>query len=190
MEWFESQSSVLALRYSINKVIRILFPLYWFLILSKPLSSIRVFKTLRGRPKGKVQRGQYLLAVGLDYYKWYQSQVPSGVPTRTLGLKGGRIVRSHIHWRGGTSASENVGFRREVDCEISYWLERETSASEDVGPRKEVDCEISYRLERETKHCLYTFFSAFLNHLIISINSNVSEKLVMIVHYFVTVVTK
>ena len=34
----------------------------------KPLPSIRVLKTLRGGPKGKTQRGQYLLAVGLDSY--------------------------------------------------------------------------------------------------------------------------
>ena len=31
------------------------------------------FKTLRGSPKGKPQREQYLLAVNLGCYKWYQS---------------------------------------------------------------------------------------------------------------------
>ena len=34
-------------------------------------------------------KGQYMLAVGLGCYKWYQSQTPSGVPVRTLGSKGG-----------------------------------------------------------------------------------------------------
>ena len=36
------------------------------------------FKTLRGSLEGKAQRGQSLL-VGLDGYKWYQSQTPSSV---------------------------------------------------------------------------------------------------------------
>ena len=31
------------------------------------------FKTLRGSSEEKTQRGQYLLAVGLGSYKWYQS---------------------------------------------------------------------------------------------------------------------
>ena len=44
-------------------------------------------------------RGQYLLAVGLDCYKWYQSQTQGGVRTRKLGPEGGWIVRSHIGWR-------------------------------------------------------------------------------------------
>ena len=35
--------------------------------------------------KGKVQRGKYLVPVGLGGYKWYQkSQVPSDVPARRL----------------------------------------------------------------------------------------------------------
>ena len=51
--------------------------------------SICVLKTLRGSPKGKVQRGQYLLAVGLNRYKWYQSQTPDDVPARKLFLGGG-----------------------------------------------------------------------------------------------------
>ena len=69
--------------------------------------------------------------MGLAYYKWYQSQTLGGIPTRTLGLKGG------------------------VDCEIPHRLERETSVNEDARPRKGVvDCEISYQLERGTKHSL------------------------------------
>ena len=37
------------------------------------------------------QNGQYLLVVGLDHYKCYQSQTPGHVPTRTLGLQGGGL---------------------------------------------------------------------------------------------------
>ena len=44
--------------------------------------------------------GQYLLAIGLSCYKWYESQAPSGVPVRTLGPQVVWIVRSHISWRG------------------------------------------------------------------------------------------
>ena len=66
----------------------------------KPLPSKHILKTLRGSPKGKTQRGQYRLAVGLGCYKWYQSQTSGGVPARTLGPKGGWIVRSHIGWGG------------------------------------------------------------------------------------------
>ena len=81
----------------------------------KPLPSRRVLKTLRGSPKGK-ERGQYLLAVGLGRYKWYQSQTPGDVPARRLFPEGGRhdvgcaskdagprrwvdLVGSHIDWR-------------------------------------------------------------------------------------------
>ena len=63
----------------------------------KPLSMC--FKTLRGNPKEKAQRGQYLLAMGLGCYKWYQGQSPGGV-LATLGLQEGWIVRSYIGWRG------------------------------------------------------------------------------------------
>ena len=73
------------------------------------------FKALSGSPKGKVQRGQCLLAVDLGHYKWYQSQSPDdvsafslfleggqtrgGVPVRMLAPKGGWIWRrSHIDW--------------------------------------------------------------------------------------------
>ena len=37
------------------------------------------FKALSRSPKWKVQRGQYLLAVDLGCYKWYQSQTPDDV---------------------------------------------------------------------------------------------------------------
>ena len=56
------------------------------------------FKTLRGIPKGKAQKGQYLLVVALGRYKWYQSQTLGGVSARTLGSQG-------------------------VDCEIPHRLE-------------------------------------------------------------------
>ena len=42
------------------------------------------FKNLEGNPKGKTLRGQYLLAMALSCYKWYQSQILGGVPMRTL----------------------------------------------------------------------------------------------------------
>ena len=45
----------------------------FFIRVRKPLPSKRVLKTLRGILKGKAQRGQYLLVVGLGCYKWYQS---------------------------------------------------------------------------------------------------------------------
>ena len=67
----------------------------------KPLFSRRILKTLRGSLKEKAQRGQYLLAVGLDFYKWNQSQSLGGVSARTLALRG-------------------------VDCEIPHRLERGT----------------------------------------------------------------
>ena len=57
----------------------------FFIRVWKPLPSKRVLKTLRGSPEGKAQRGQYLLAMGLACYKWYQSQTSCNVPVRTLG---------------------------------------------------------------------------------------------------------
>ena len=50
----------------------------------KPLPCGHVFK-----PRGKAQRVQYLLAVGLDCYKWYQSHTSGGVPARTPGSQEG-----------------------------------------------------------------------------------------------------
>ena len=47
------------------------------------------FKVLKGSSKGKVQGGQYLLLVGLDSYKWYQSQTPDDVPAISLFPEGG-----------------------------------------------------------------------------------------------------
>ena len=54
----------------------------------KPLPSRRVLKTLRGTRKRKAQRGQYLLAVGLGRYKWYQSQILGNVQVRRLFPEG------------------------------------------------------------------------------------------------------
>ena len=56
----------------------------------KLLTSRRVLKPLRENSKWKTQRRQYLLAVGLGRYKWYQSQIPSDVSTRRSFLEGGR----------------------------------------------------------------------------------------------------
>ena len=59
----------------------------------KSLLSRRVLRTLRESSKGKAQRGQYLLVVGLGCYKWYQ-------------------MRQRWRW-----AHEGV------DCEIPHWFE-------------------------------------------------------------------
>ena len=58
---------------------------YSFIRVWKPLLSSRVLKT--GILKEKSQRWQYLLAVGLSCYKWYQSQTLGGVPVRMIGLE-------------------------------------------------------------------------------------------------------
>ena len=50
----------------------------------KPFPTRRVLKTLMGSPEGKVQRGQYLLAVDLGRYKWYQSQTLGDVSVGRL----------------------------------------------------------------------------------------------------------
>ena len=46
------------------------------------------FKALRGSPKGKTQIGQYLLAVDLGRYKWYQSQTSDELLAFSLFPKG------------------------------------------------------------------------------------------------------
>ena len=43
----------------------------FFIRVWKSLPSRHVLKSLKRSPKGNAQRGQYLLAVGLGYYKWY-----------------------------------------------------------------------------------------------------------------------
>ena len=40
--------------------------------------------------KVKAQRGQYLLAVGVGRYNWYQSQTLGDMPVWRLFSKGGR----------------------------------------------------------------------------------------------------
>ena len=58
----------------------------------------------------KAQREQYLLAVDLGRYEWYQSQSPDGVPVRTLGPKGGWVWgRSHIDWIKERVPARTVG---------------------------------------------------------------------------------
>ena len=54
----------------------------------------------------------------------------------------------------GWCASEDVGPRRGVYCEIPHRLDWGMSVSEDVGPQKGVDCEIPHQLERGTNHSL------------------------------------
>ena len=82
-------------------MVAVLFIKVW-----KSLPSKCVLKTLRGSLKGKAQRGQYLLTVGLGCYKWYQSQTLGGVPAKRLSLEGDRheVVCQQGCWaskRGG-----------------------------------------------------------------------------------------
>ena len=87
------------------------------------------FKVLRGSPKGKAQRGQYLLAVDLGRYKWYQSQTPDDVPTFSLFPEGVDTRRC---------ASKDAGLKREVNLgAVPHRLDKGTSASEDAGLRRE-----------------------------------------------------
>ena len=107
-----------------------------------------VLKTSRGSLKGKAQREQYLLTVGLGRYKWYQSQTSGDVPARRLFPEGGR---HEAKCQTGRWAPKGVDL-----VVVPYRLEKETSASEDIGPQRGggVDCEIPYRLGRITKHPL------------------------------------
>ena len=116
----------------------------FFIRVWKPLSSRHVLKTLRGSPKGKTQTGQYLLGVGLDHYKWYQRQTPCNVSKRRLNPEGGghEAVCQQERW-----APKGCGLG------VIHQLEEGTSASENAGPRRGVDCEIPHRLGRRT-----TFF--------------------------------
>ena len=68
----------------------------------KPLLDKNILKTLREDSKGRAQRGQYLLAVSLGGYKWYQGQTPGNMPAMMLGSGG-------------------------VDCEIPRWLGTRTN---------------------------------------------------------------
>ena len=88
----------------------------------KPLPNRRVLETLRGSLKGKAQRGQYLLAVGLDSYKWYQRQTPDDVSVR-------RLIPEEGWSRGGVPTSSGV------DWGVPHRLEKETSTNENVGPQ-------------------------------------------------------
>ena len=45
----------------------------FFIRVWKPLPNKRILKTLKGKRKGKAQRGQYLIVVSLGCYKWYHS---------------------------------------------------------------------------------------------------------------------
>ena len=68
-----------------------------------------------------------------------EPETPSSVPTRTP--EGRWIVRSPHRLKRGTSASEDVGPRMGVDCEIPHQLKRGTSASEDAESQRRVGTE-------------------------------------------------
>jgi len=101
----------------------------------KPLPSRRVLKALRGNPKGKAQRGQYLLAVGLSRYKWYKSWTPGNVPTKRLSLE--------WRWTQGGVPTRMLDPKGGWIWEVPHQLEG-TSVSEYAGPRRGVDCEIPH----------------------------------------------
>ena len=80
--------------------------------------------------------------IGGLYIDWRRERVSA----RMLGLEGRWIVRSHIRWtRGGVLARTLP--RRGVDWGVPHRLEKGTSASEDVGTRRKVDCEIPRRVD-------------------------------------------
>ena len=104
----------------------------------KPLPGRHVLKTLRGSPKGKAQRGQYLLAVGLGRYKNGQCANEEAEPQREVDMR--------------RCASKDTRPRRGVDLVgVPHRLEKGTSASEDTRPQRGVDCEIPHWLGRRTK---------------------------------------
>ena len=77
------------------------------------------FKNLEGKPERESPKRQYLLAVGLGRYKWYQSQTPGDVPAKRLSPGGG--------WtRGGVLARTLAPKGGEVDREIPHRLGRRT----------------------------------------------------------------
>ena len=133
----------------------------FFIRVWKPLPSGRVWK-----PWGEAQREQYLLAVGLGCYSWYQSQTLGGVPVRTVSPEGGRLWGptsigagnkcQRGCWApmgGGLWDPTSVGERERVLARMlgpdERWIVRShiswkkgTSTNEDVRPLREVDCEI------------------------------------------------
>ena len=116
-----------------------------FIWVWKSLPNRRVLKTLRGSPKGKAQRRQCRLAVGLGRYKWYQkSQTLGDVRARRLFPEGGRHEAVCQSRRSAPRGLDLLG--------VPHRLEKGTSASEDAGLRRGVDCEILHRLggERNT----------------------------------------
>ena len=85
--------------------------------------------------------------VDLGRYKWYQSQTPDDVPAFSLFPEGGKT-------RGGVPV-RTLGPKGDVDLVgVPHRLEKGTSASEDAGPRRGVDCDIPHWLGRKTKHPL------------------------------------
>ena len=95
---FESSYSEASLAYSLTKTRGIpcesvMFHIGWGgeqITVYKGVETFETrFKALRGSPKEKAQRGQYLLAVNLGRYKWYQSQSPDDVSAFSLFHEGG-----------------------------------------------------------------------------------------------------
>ena len=102
-----------------------------FIRVWRPLPSINIFKMLKESPKEKAQRGQYLLAMSLGHYQWYQSQTPDDVSTKRLSPKGGghEAMRQQGRWapnEGGLGIPHRLEKGIKVDCEIPHRLRNET----------------------------------------------------------------
>ena len=99
----------------------------FFIRVWKPLPNIYVLKTSRGSPREKVQTGQYLLAVNLGCYKWYQKQTPGNVPTGRLSPEGewtwgGVPARTLSLKTGGLECPKLIGEGNE--CQRGRWPRR------------------------------------------------------------------
>ena len=140
----------------------------FFIRVWKPLPSKRVSKTLRGSPKRKAQRGQYLLVVSLGYYKWYQSQTPNDMLARRLNSKGGG---HEAVCQQGCWAPKGVYWG------VPHWLEKGTSANKDVGPLRVVDCEIPTSVGEGNKIFLIRVWKPLLSKRILkTLRENPKEK--------------
>ena len=93
----------------------------------KSLSRIRDLKSLRESSKGKVQRRQYLLMMGLGHYKWFQSQTRGDVPVRRLSLEGDghEVVCQQGCWapkRGGLGVPHPHRLEKGTSVSKNAWL--------------------------------------------------------------------
>ena len=114
------------------------------------------FEALRGSPKGKAQRGQYLLAVDLSRYRWYQSQTPDDVSAFSLFFE--RVSAFSLFFEGGwikdgvpvrMLSPKGGGF----SCGPTLIGERNKCQREHWAP-KGVDCDVPHWLGKKTKHHL------------------------------------